>query len=185
LEEFERKLKLQKNLSDKTVKIYLRCYRRFIKFAGKKSISTRLIEDYLLQSKDKRNNLAMLKVACPDLVKDFKFPKVVQKPKILPSKEQIKIFYNTLPDKYQGLFLALASSGLRVSELLSADIDTHNQMLIPKAKTGSTKHSWISFYNDESEVLLNEHQANLFETSRNTTAHVFKEGRIILFCVVL
>ncbi len=171
-EKLMRKLRLQKNLSDKTVKIYLRCYRRFIKFIGKKSVSNRLIEDYLLCSKDKRNNLAMLKVLCPELVKDYRFPRITQKPKILPSKEQIKTFYNALPDRYKGIFLALASSGLRVSELLSADIDKSNRMLIPQAKNGSTKHAWVSFYNKEAAALL---EKGFPQITVDGLSHVFKK----------
>jgi len=49
-------------------------------------------------------------------------------------------------------------------------------MLIPKAHNGSTKKAWISFYNEETEVLLLEYQGNPFEASRNTVAHVFKEA---------
>ncbi len=64
-----------------------------------------------------------------------------------------------LPDKYKGIFLALASSGLRVSELLGAEIDANNRMLIPEAKNGSTKHAWVSFYNEESAALLEAHKS--------------------------
>ncbi|MFZ3168425.1 MAG: site-specific integrase [Candidatus Methanoperedens sp.] len=114
----------------------------------------------------------MLKVLCPDIVKDYRFPRVIRKPKILPSKEQLKTFYNALPDKYKGIFLALASSGLRVSELLSADIDTSNRMLIPQARTGSTKHAWVSFYNKESAALV---EKGFPQITVDGLSHVFKK----------
>jgi integrase len=138
IDTFEKKLKLR-NLSEKTKKIYLRCFKRFNK--NKASI-----EDYLLSSKDKRNNLAMLKILYPDKVKDFKFPRRTFKPKILPTKLQLRLFYKALPKQYQPIFLLLAESGLRVGELLDCDIDRNNKMLIPHPHGGCTKHTWISFY---------------------------------------
>ena len=77
--------------------------------------------------------------------------------------------------KYQIIFLALASSGLRVSELLGANIDHANRMLIPKTHNGTTKNAWVSFYDDETEKLLKAYQGNPFENSRNTVTHVFKK----------
>jgi hypothetical protein len=98
------------------------------------------------------------------------------KPKILPSREQLRTFFDALPSlKYKVIFLMPASSGLRVSELLSADIDRKNRMLVPKSHDGQTKQAWIYFYNVETEALLKEYQGELFGTSRNTVAHVFKE----------
>lgn len=76
--------------------------------------------------------------------------------------------------KYKAVFLALASSGLRISELLDARIDVENRMLIPKSHTGNTKKSWISFFNEETANLMKQFEGNLFETSRNTVAHIFK-----------
>lgn len=63
----------------------------------------------------------------PAMVNDFKFPSISIKPKSLPSKEELRIFFDALPDiKYRIIFLALASSGLRISELLNAEIDKGN-----------------------------------------------------------
>ena len=59
-----------------------------------------------------------------DVIRSFAFPQVQFKPRILPSKEQLKTFYDALPSlKYKVIFLMLASSGLRISELLGADMD--------------------------------------------------------------
>ncbi len=95
----------------------------------------------------------MLKVLYPDLAKDIRFPRSKVRPKILPSKDQIKNFYDALPDKYKIIFLMLASSGLRVSELLKAEIDKTNRMVIPN-HCSQTKCSWVSFYNEEAAALL-------------------------------
>lgn len=99
----------------------------------------------------------------PDIVHEFKFPPVEVKPKLLPSKQELKIFFNDLPDvKYKIIFLALTSSGLRNSELLGAEIDSTSRMLIPKAHNGSIKKAWISFYSEETEVLMKEYKGNPF-----------------------
>ncbi len=45
----------------------------------------------------------------PEMVNDFKFPSVPVKPKKLPTKEGLKIFFDALPDtRYKIIFLALA-----------------------------------------------------------------------------
>ena len=65
----------------------------------------------------------------------------------------------------------LASSGLRVSEFLNADIYQNNRMLIPKSHEGSTKSSWVSFYNEEAEALLNDEVPKITLDGLN---HAFK-----------
>ncbi|VVB85626.1 Archaeal phage integrase [uncultured archaeon] len=135
-EEFQKILKLH-NLSDKTIKIYMRCYKLF-------TDSNLSVNDYILNNKNKRNNIAMLKILYTNL--NIKFPKRHFKPKLLPNKEQLRTFYNALPEQYKPMFLTLAESGLRIGELLDADIDKTNKMIIPKSHNGQTKHSWVSFY---------------------------------------
>ncbi len=170
IDTLERLLRL-KSLSDKTIKTYLSCYNTFTRFTGKREITQRLIEDYTLQARNRRNNLAMLKVLFPELVKDLKFPKVKIKPKILPSKVHLKTFYDALPDKYKIIFLMLASSGLRVGELLKAEIDKANRMIIPNHNS-QTKSSWVSFYNEESAALLENGFPQITVDGLN---HVFKK----------
>jgi len=106
-----------------------------------------VIQDFMLEIKRTKapetykNYLATLKILFRDflkqgeLINDFKFPQQQAQPKILPSKQLLKTFFNALPEqKYKIIFLALASSGLRISELLNAEIDSENWMLIPKAR---------------------------------------------------
>ncbi|VVB91018.1 Tyrosine recombinase XerA [uncultured archaeon] len=185
---FEKFLIVQKNLSDTTVKYHIQNLGVFLKSVGKKNIESADIQDFMLEIKKTKtswtykNYLSLLRILFrdylkqPELIEGFKFPRQIIKPNILPSKGQLKIFFDSLPSlKYQIIFLMLASSGLRVSELLSADIDKSNRMLIPKSHNGQTKQAWISFYNIEAEALLKGYQSNSFETSRNTVAHVFKD----------
>ncbi len=136
-----------------------------------------MIEQYLLSHKSRRNNLAMLRLLYPELVKDIKFPKKQFKPKILPNKEQLRIFYNALPDKYKPIFLLLAESGLRINELLNCNIDKANKMLIPKGHNGQTKHSWVSFYVTAIDLIpkvsANRVSINFKETSEKTGIHIY------------
>jgi integrase len=109
----------------------------------------------------------------PEIIQDYKFPKQSFKPKFLPSKEEIRIFYNALSDRYKIIFLALASSGLRINELLSAEII--GTMVIPKSHNGQTKQSYISFINDETISLLKQYQGNPFSVFYGVVDRTFKK----------
>ncbi len=187
---FAKFLCVQKNLADATVKNHIRYLNVFLKAVGNPidTITTSEVQDFMLAIKETKapetykNYLAMLKILFrdylgrEDIIKGFKFPQMQFKPKILPSREQLRTYFDALPSlKYKTIFLMLASSGLRVSELLNAEIDRESRMLIPRAHDGSTKTAWISFYNYEAEELLIEYQGELYGISRNTVAHVFKE----------
>ena len=94
----------------------------------------------------------------PYLVENFKIPPKPFKPPKIPSKEELRKFYNalsTLRDK--ALFLLYASSGLRSSEVLSLkleNIDFKKHMITPQNHEGRSKHAWISFFNEEAEQAL-------------------------------
>jgi integrase len=99
----------------------------------------------------------------PDLLSDFSFPQRQFKPKPFWSREQIASFYNALTTlRMKALFLMGATTGLRKGELLSLrvdDIDFSTRTVIPKVHSGRTKHSWVSFYNEECEHALRQHIA--------------------------
>ncbi len=112
----------------------------------------------------------------PELVSDYKFPSIVFKPKTIPSKDEIRVFYNALPElKYKTIFLVLASSGLRISELLTSKIDYKNRMLTPASHSGTNKKSWFSFYNNETAEMMELSDCKSFTLSRNTITHTFKD----------
>ncbi len=109
----------------------------------------------------------------PEIIQDYKFPKQSFRPKVLPSKEGLRIFYNSLPLlKYKIIFLALASSGLRINELLKAELV--GNMVIPKCHNGQTKQSYISFMNDETMSLLRNYQSNPFNVVYGVVDRTFK-----------
>ncbi len=185
--EFETFLRVQKNLSDGTVDKHIALANIFMEYS-KGAINIKSVQNFMLWVKNNKspktygNYLCALKILLrdylkqPELIADFKFPTIGYKPKILPSKEQLKTFHDALPaSKYQNIFLALASSGLRVSELLGAQIDKEQRMIIPQAHDGNTKKAWVSFYNEETAKLLDTYEGNPFNVNRNTVAHVFKE----------
>jgi len=94
----------------------------------------------------------------PQLVSTFKFPRKTQNPKLIPGKEDLKRFYEALPTlRLKAYFLLTATSGLRKAEVLGldvSDVDFKQRMLIPKNHIGATKHSWVTFYNEEAENAL-------------------------------
>jgi integrase len=95
-----------------------------------------------------------------DLIQDFKQPYRPFKPRSIPTKDEIRDFYELLStDKMRAYYLITATSGLRKSEILSlkySDIDFKNRMIIPKTRS-SSKHTWISFYNEEAEEVIQEY----------------------------
>jgi integrase len=98
-----------------------------------------------------------------DLIKGIKLPYRAFRPNRIPTKNDLIRLYEFLPDtKARAFFLLLASSGLRTSEALSLqhkDIDLDKRLIIPKTRS-STKHTWVSFYNIETEQVLQEYAGN-------------------------
>ncbi len=97
----------------------------------------------------------------PDLLSDFAFPQRQFKPKHFWSREQVASFYGCLTTlRMRALFLMGATTGLRKGELFSLridDISFSTRMVVPKVHSGRTKHSWVSFYNEECEHVLRQH----------------------------
>ena len=95
-----------------------------------------------------------------EVVKSFKFPRPVFKPKIVPTKEEIQRFFDSVDSNIgRFLFLFYASSGLRKNEVLGLTkdyIDFEKRMIVPSGHSGVTKNSYLSFYNKETEQALNK-----------------------------
>jgi integrase len=95
----------------------------------------------------------------PQVVESFKFPKRTYTPKTVPSKEDLRRFFDALEnDRDRAFFLLAATSGLRRNELLSltlGDLDLENRTIIPKNahQNASTKNSWCSCFNTEALVI--------------------------------
>ena len=87
----------------------------------------------------------------------------------LPSKEKLTRFFNALPhDKAKTVFLLYCSSGLRKSEIFNAQIIREIRAIKPiNHEQFSTKNSYVSFYNVETEHYLEKigYDLNISEVS--------------------
>jgi len=96
----------------------------------------------------------------PEVIEGFKFPTKEVAIKTIPSREDLARFYHALPDiRIKALFLMLASTGLRLGEILSLkleDVDFTKRMVVPKCHSGETKRSWVSFFNKETQEILDQ-----------------------------
>ena len=114
----------------------------------------------------------------PDVVASFKFPHQVFKPKHIVGTEQVRRFYQALESvKEKALFMLYATSGLRREEIMSLrpeDVDFEKRMITPSNHLGETKKSWVSFYNEEAEVALNEY---LVSKTNSRSKKLFPLGR--------
>jgi integrase len=142
-----------------------------------------------------KNALMALKVffrdflELPEVVASFKFPHQVFKPKQIVSKEEVKQFYKCLEtSKEKALFLLYATTGLRREEILSlkpGNIDFDKRMITPNNHEGETKKSWVSFYNEETEIVLREYLATkkpsrsqrLFPMQRDEVVELWRTAR--------
>uniref|UniRef100_A0A7C4U0H6 Site-specific integrase n=1 Tax=Caldisericum exile TaxID=693075 RepID=A0A7C4U0H6_9BACT len=125
-------LGLMKEKSQATINNYLKTLKRFFR-------------DYLHR---------------PELIESFKFKRAEYNEKRIPSKEDLKRFYEALPNiEHKAVFLTLASSGLRAREVLSLtrkDIDLEHRRLYPSKHSTSTKKVGIGFFNEETAKVLKE-----------------------------
>jgi len=182
LSQFRDFCRIDRNLSERTVSEnngYPFQIRRFLESVGKDptQVTADDIRSFLSKFQDRSastraNILKALKVffrdfmKMPQVVESFKFPKRTYTPKTVPSKEDLKRFFDALEtDRDRALFLLFASSGLRRSEVLSLsieDLDPVNRMIVPKNhKSGTTKNAWVSFCNQETEPYLKDYLRSL------------------------
>ncbi|MCK4481815.1 tyrosine-type recombinase/integrase [Candidatus Bathyarchaeota archaeon] len=79
--------------------------------------------------------------------------------------EKVKRFIEALDDlRVKCIALLLATSGLRKGEvwnLRKGDIDRKRRCIIPNCHSGKTKHSGISFFNEEAEACLKKYEKTL------------------------
>jgi len=167
---------------------------------AEKPISTITKEDlrnYLLRIKENcdpytyKNHLGSLKRFFRDfmnrkgLVETFQFPKIPFELKTAPSIDELRKFYEALEtDRDRALFLLYATTGLRESELVNLErenIDFEKRMIIPNKLPNETKHTYVTFYNEEAERILrkylstcNNDGAKLFTIKRKSVNKMFK-----------
>jgi len=97
-----------------------------------------------------------------DIAKSFKIPQPNQGYVKVPSKEELRRFYDALPNwRFKALFLMYASSGRRRDEILDLtleNVDFEQRMLSPISKESQTKNTWFSFFNDEALEAYRKYQ---------------------------
>ena len=175
LEVFHDFLLIDRQKSKRTARDYCYLIRRLLKKV--KVVSVESLRAYLKRLKENYSRdqysvtLSAMKAyfrdykGLPHLVSSFKFPRKIQKPKVIPSKEDLRRFYEALPTvRLKAYFLLTATSGLRKGEVLGlevSDVVFKRRMLIPKNHIGATKYSWVAFYNEEAEKVLMLFRENL------------------------
>jgi len=172
IRDFHDFLFVEMRLEERTVEGHCWIIRYFLNAVGKepKEITRLDIRNFLIKEMQTKsqatinNYLKALKrffrdyLQRPDLIESFKFKKPEYKEKRIPSKEELKRFYEallSLEDK--AVFLALASSGLRAREVLSLtikDIDLERGRFYPSKPSTSTKKVGIGFFNEEAAIIL-------------------------------
>jgi integrase len=157
------------NLSRETAKHYVRRVRAFLENRNK--ITERDIQLYIYEAKQKyvpdyvSNIISAFKAYFRDYkglkwMDGYKHPSGPLKIKEEIETDKVKRFIEAIDDISVKCFaLFLATSGLRKSEvwnLRKSDIDRELRAIIPNRHSGKTKHSGISFYNEEAEKALIE-----------------------------
>jgi integrase len=122
-----------------------------------------------------------------ELVATFKLPRSEFRPKMVPTREQLRTFYAALKTPAeQALFLLYATTGLRRSEVASltiGDIDFERRIILPRTESTATKRRWVSCFNAECERALREYlngrsalnpDAKIFSGNGDTLTEWFK-----------
>jgi integrase/recombinase XerD len=159
------------NLTKRTAKQYSRRIKAFLK--GRNSVTDKDIQIFIQKKKESctpnyvSNIISSFKAYFRDYkglawMDGYKHPSSPLKLKPEIKKEDVRMFIEAIDDlgvKCVALFLA--SSGLRRGEVLSlqeSDVNRELRSLIPSCHSGQTKHSGITFYNQEAESYLKEYE---------------------------
>ncbi len=182
-------------LESRTVASHCNSIERFFKAVRKNpfEISKLDVRNYLHERMRDRsrattnNDLKTLKryfrdfLRRPEIVDGFRFPQSPFKPKVVLSKHDLIRAYKTVDsDLGKAIFLFYASTGLRRSELLGLtvdEVDFKKRMVIPDCHSGMSKHSYVSFYNEEAEDALDKivnESGQLFDISDRQFRKIWK-----------
>jgi len=159
------------NLTKLTAKQYSRRVKTFLN--GKNSVSDKDIQVFIQHKKESctpnyvSNIISSFKAYFRDYkglawMDGYKHPSSPLKLKPEIKKEDVRRFIETIDDLgVKCVTLFLASSGLRRGEVLSlkkSDVNRELRSLIPTCHSGQTKHSGITFYNQEAETCLKKYE---------------------------
>jgi integrase len=164
------------SLAEATAKEYRRKMRRFLAAVGRppEAVTAEDVRGFLKplaggSANTYGNALKPLKaffrdyLRRPDVVASFKFRKIALRPVVIPSRAELRRFYDALRTPIaRALFLMYASTGLRKMELLTlteGDVDWARRMIVPNGHSGNTKRSWVTFFSAEAERALRAYLA--------------------------
>jgi hypothetical protein len=109
LSEFETFCAVDLQLTKGTARGHVDQIKRFWNWLGERPITQNVIREYLIQRNEKpctyANRLKSLKVFCrdflkqPGLVESFKFPRFPYKSKAVPTKKELRQFYDSIERK--------------------------------------------------------------------------------------
>ncbi len=167
--------KVDLELKKGTTRIHRRYIKRYLEFCNKANLNPEepsSIRKFLLPVREGNqntygNHVKALRVFFrgylkSDAAEGFKIPQPNQGYVEVPSKEELRRFYNALPDwRSKALFLFYATSGRRRNEILNLDlkdVDFEQKMLAPIDEESQTKHTWFSFFNGEALDAYHQYQ---------------------------
>jgi integrase len=174
LEGFKLFAEAKLNLSYETVRHYASRVRAFLK--DREIVSDRDIQLYIQQKKETckpdyvSNIISSFKAYFRNykrlgFMDGYKHPSSPLRIKKEIEPEKVKFFIEAIDDlRVKCIALLLATSGLRKGEvwnLRKSDIDRQLRCIIPNCHSGKTKHSGISFFNEEAEACLRKYEKGL------------------------
>jgi len=166
LSEFEQACQIDYRLRPLTIQEHLRHARKLLAFLDKHPLhATRPELRQFLMLNPAINAVKAVRVLYgkfleSDFAKCFKIPQSVPRVIIVPTREQLTQTYERLKTlEMKAAFLMFASSGLRrheLMELIPLRIDMEKGMVMPSSDPSQTKLQWVTFFNFEAKILLQE-----------------------------
>jgi len=181
LEDFRLFARAKLNLGKGTVKHYISRVKTFLR--NRDSVTDKDIQLYVQKKKENcspdyvSNIISSFKAYFRDYkglswMDGYKHPSSPLKMKEEIEPEKVRKFIEAIDDlvvKCVAVFLAV--SGLRRGEVLSlkkSDVDRNLRCIMPNCHNGETKHSGITFYNEEAECYLLKYEKNQIETEKKS-----------------
>lgn len=163
-------------LSDATIKNQKSAIRGFLNHS-QGVINTETVKGYLKSNDSsswKSNQIKALRKFIRDYlqlgnwINEFIFSREKARiKKAIPNNEQLALFCSKLDYEIQMIFLILVTSGLRVGEVLSLDIDNvnfdTNMIDASKVHKSNTKSSWISFMTSQVSEYVQSYVESLYD----------------------
>lgn len=194
ISEYEKFAREELKLNAKTITNQLSTLSRFL-YHSKGIINKEYVKAYLSTNESdswKSNQLKALRRYCRDFlqlgnwINDFEFSKTRAKIKHLPSDQELSEFVKQLKSKTQLAFFLMYTSGLRIGEIINLKVENLdfeiNSIDASEIHDGMTKHSWVSFFTNQTADFLqryiNHHELDsddlLFDVESRTIQNNFK-----------